>query len=177
MSKPEVVFVLGGPGAGKGTQCAKLVQQHNFVHLSAGDLLRAERASGSANAELINNYIVQGQIVPVEITVNLIKTAMKEYGWEQKRYLIDGFPRNADNHDGWCRVMQDDVNVTKCLFFEADEATLTARILERGKASGRADDNMESLIKRLKTFNEQSVPIVKMFDETKPGFVVRIDAL
>ena len=90
-------FVLGGPGSGKGTVCAKLVADYGFVHLSAGDLLRAERASGSANAELINNIIMKGEIVPVEITVNLIKKAMEENGWSQTKFLVDGFPRNQDN--------------------------------------------------------------------------------
>ena len=66
-------FVLGGPGSGKGTVCAKLVKEHGFVHLSAGDLLRAERDSGSSNGDLINTIIQNGQIVPVAITVNLIK--------------------------------------------------------------------------------------------------------
>ena len=74
--KPVCYFVLGGPGSGKGTVCASLVADHGFVHLSAGDLLRAERNSGSENAELINSIILKGEIVPVDITVNLIKNAM-----------------------------------------------------------------------------------------------------
>lgn len=64
---PAVVFVLGGPGAGKGTQCARIVEAHGYVHLSAGDLLRAERASGSAQGQMIEEYIREGQIVPVEV--------------------------------------------------------------------------------------------------------------
>merc|ERR1712166_1415061 len=75
--KATCYFVLGGPGCGKGTVCSKLVSEHGFVHLSAGDLLRAERNSGSKNAELINDIILKGEIVPVEITVNLIKVAMQ----------------------------------------------------------------------------------------------------
>jgi UMP-CMP kinase len=64
---PAVVFVLGGPGAGKGTQCARIVEAHGYVHLSAGDLLRTERASGSAQGQMIDEYIREGQIVPVEV--------------------------------------------------------------------------------------------------------------
>ena len=90
-------FVLGGPGSGKGTVCAKLVEEHGFVHLSAGDLLRAERDSGSPDGELINNIIMKGEIVPVDITVNLIKKAMEQNGWSETKFLIDGFPRNQDN--------------------------------------------------------------------------------
>merc|ERR1712217_484321 len=91
VKKPNVVFVLGGPGAGKGTQCSNLVKDFGVVHLSAGDLLRAERNSGSADAELINNYIKEGKIVPVEITVGLIKRAMrKEMAQNLWRYFCDG---------------------------------------------------------------------------------------
>lgn len=59
--------------------------------------------------------------MPVEITVNLVKDAMKKAGWEGKRFLIDGFPRNADNYAGWNTVMGEEVNTSKCVFFEADE--------------------------------------------------------
>jgi UMP-CMP kinase len=87
--------------------CGKIVDEFNFVHLSAGDLLRAELASGSANAELIQTYIDDGKIVPVEITVTLIKNAMKEAiaaTVPKNRFLVDGFPRNEDNLHGWTKV-------------------------------------------------------------------------
>lgn len=85
---------IQGPGAGKGTQCAKLVKEFEFVHLSAGDLLREERnRPGSAYGELINNYIAEGQIVPMEITIALLHAAMVKSG--SKRFLIDGFPRKV----------------------------------------------------------------------------------
>ncbi|KAG8014011.1 UMP-CMP kinase, partial [Nibea albiflora] len=79
MMKPQVVFVLGGPGAGKGTQCSKIVEGYGYTHLSAGDLLREERArEGSEFGQLIANYIKEGKIVPVEITINLLRKAMEE---------------------------------------------------------------------------------------------------
>lgn len=77
--KPKVVFVLGGPGAGKGTQCQKIVEKFGFIHLSAGDLLREERArEGSEYGQLIENYIKNGKIVPVEITCSLLENAMNK---------------------------------------------------------------------------------------------------
>lgn len=72
-SKYEIVFVLGGPGAGKGTQCALLVERHGLVHLSAGDLLREERNRGTELATMINTYIKEGKIVPAEVTVGLLR--------------------------------------------------------------------------------------------------------
>lgn len=90
-----VIFVLGGPGSGKGTQCAKLVKDYGFTHLSAGDLLRAEQArEGSKYGQLIADYIKAGDIVPQEVTLALLEQAMRES--ESKKFLIDGFPRKMD---------------------------------------------------------------------------------
>jgi len=96
---PIVVFVLGGPGAGKGTQCQNIVQNFGFVHLSAGDLLRSEISSGSTNGQMISTMIKNGQIVPSEVTVGLLEKAMKESG--KSKFLIDGFPRNEENNGSW----------------------------------------------------------------------------
>ena len=174
-TKPYVFFVLGGPGSGKGTQCARMVETYGFAHLSAGDLLREERDSGSETAQLINQYIVEGKIVPVEITCQLLKKGMEKNGWNTKKFLIDGFPRNQDNFDGWFRAMGDIVEVPFILFMDADEDTMINRILERSKTSGRNDDNIESLKKRFVTFNTETLPIVEKF-ETE-GKTKRINAL
>lgn len=95
----QVVFVLGGPGSGKGTNCAKLVETFGFIHLSAGDLLREERQSGSELAEMINTYIAEGKIVPAEVTVRLLHNAMEKSG--KKKFLVDGFPRDLMNLQCW----------------------------------------------------------------------------
>ena len=94
-----VLFVLGGPGAGKGTQCSRLVSTHGFAHLSAGDLLRAEQSRpGSDFGELISTCIKDGTIVPMEVTIKLLENAMRDEMTARgtKRFLIDGFPRKMD---------------------------------------------------------------------------------
>ena len=125
-------FALGGPGAGKGTQCARLVADHGFVHLSAGDLLRAEKESGSETATLIENYIAEGKIVPVAITCGLIKKAMESHGWASGKFLVDGFPRNEDNYLGWNEVMGESIHLAGVLHFTADEQALIERVMQRG---------------------------------------------
>ena len=153
---PRVLFVLGGPGAGKGTQCALLAERYGFAHLSAGDLLREERLRGGPVAEMIEATIRDGRIVPVEVTVGLIKAAMAASSCG--KFLVDGFPRNFDNVGGWERVMGDTVVVDGVLQYEAPEDVLVARLLERGKSSGRSDDNEESIRKRLRTYLESTLP-------------------
>ena len=167
-------FVLGRPGAGKGTQCAKLVSEYGFVHLSAGDLLRAEKArEGSEYGQLIDQIIKEGKIVPVDITCNLIRNAMVAAGWAEKKFLVDGFPRNQDNYDGWARIMGEDVEIVYCLHFDCNEEELTKRIMERSASSGRTDDNPETLLKRFKQFDEEGKPIIDIF--AKEGKVRQIN--
>ncbi|XP_036410098.1 UMP-CMP kinase [Megalops cyprinoides] len=176
--KPQVVFVLGGPGAGKGTQCAKIVENYSYTHLSAGDLLRAERGrEGSEFGQLIDNYIKEGKIVPVEITINLLRKAMEEtmqQDSERFRFLIDGFPRNQDNLQGWCKVMEGKADVKFVLFFNCSNEVCIDRCLERGKSSGRTDDNRESLEKRIQTYLYSTRPVIEQYE--KQGKVHTVDA-
>lgn len=171
---PEVVFVLGAPGAGKGTQCSLISKEYGFVHLSAGDLLREERQRpGSEYGEMIEEKIRNGEIVPVEVTCSLLHKAMQASG--KSRFLVDGFPRNKDNLDGWERVMSDKTNLLFILFFECQRDLCTERCLGRGAAgSGRSDDNLESLKKRFNTYISDTVPIIDHYD--KMGLVRRINA-
>merc|ERR1711879_121185 len=173
MAKPNVVFVLGAPGAGKGTQCANIVDKFGFVHLSAGDLLRQERKSeGSQYGELIEHHITNGTIVPVAITCSLLERAMKES--EKNDFLIDGFPRNEDNLNGWNEAMGGKVNLKFVLNFECGQEACIERCLKRGATSGRSDDNEESLKKRFVTFQNATKPIIEHFE--KQDLVKTIDA-
>ncbi|KAF2658251.1 UMP-CMP kinase-like protein [Lophiostoma macrostomum CBS 122681] len=169
-----VIFVLGGPGAGKGTQCAKLVADFGFKHLSAGDLLREEQdRPGSEFGEMIKSYIKEGTIVPMEVTVQLLENAMRHTidTDNKKLFLIDGFPRKLDQ----AHAFEHSVVPSKfTLFFDCPEDVMQERLLKRGETSGRADDNMESIKKRFRTFVETSMPVVDEF-ETQ-GKVVKVSA-
>ncbi|XP_053841085.1 UMP-CMP kinase isoform X3 [Vidua macroura] len=176
--KPVVVFVLGGPGAGKGTQCARIVEKYGYTHLSAGDLLRDERKRpGSQYGELIENYIKEGEIVPVEITISLLKRAMDQTmaaNSQKNKFLIDGFPRNEDNLQGWNKTMDGKADVSFVLFFDCDNEICIGRCLERGKSSGRSDDNRESLEKRIHTYLQSTKPIIDLYE--RMGKVRKVDA-
>ncbi|KAJ5902353.1 hypothetical protein N7495_002881 [Penicillium taxi] len=163
-----VVFFLGGPGSGKGTQSANLVKDYGFVHLSAGDLLRAEQVrQGSEYGEMIKTYIREGKIVPMEVTVALLSNAMAESlatapppAGTKARFLIDGFPRKLDQ----AVFFEKTVCVSELvLFLDCPEDVMEARLLKRGETSGREDDNAESIRKRFRTFVETSMPVVEDF--------------
>ncbi|KAF2759224.1 UMP-CMP kinase-like protein [Pseudovirgaria hyperparasitica] len=174
-SKDEatVIFVLGGPGAGKGTQCAKLVEDYGFKHLSAGDLLREEQdRPGSEFGDLIKSYIADGKIVPMEVTVQLLENAMRaSIDSGNNKFLIDGFPRKMDQAVAFEETV---VPSSFTLFFDCPEDVMEKRLLNRGKTSGRADDNIESIKKRFRTFIETSMPVVDHFEAE--GRVVKIKA-
>jgi UMP-CMP kinase len=168
--------VLGGPGAGKGTQCARLVHDYHFTHLSAGDLLRAEQdRPGSQYGQLIRDCIKNGDIVPMEVTVALLENAMRDTiaasGSKRGKFLIDGFPRKMDQALKFEEVV---CPARLVLFYDCPEAQMEARLLERGKTSGRADDNAESIRKRFRTFVETSMPVVNHYDAESR--VVKVDA-
>lgn len=175
---PKVLFVLGGPGAGKGTQCDKIVTKFpQWAHVSAGDCLRAERNDPSSrDGELINATIKEGKIVPCAITVRLLQKAMDSKMAEEGKthFLIDGFPRDLENAQGWEEVMGADASVCGVLFYEVAEEELQRRLLSRGETSGRIDDNMESIRKRFATHRDATMPIVESFRAR--GMLFTIDA-
>ncbi|ORZ16426.1 adenylate kinase-domain-containing protein [Absidia repens] len=160
-----VVFVLGGPGAGKGTQCDRLKKDYDFVHLSAGDLLREEQnREGSKYGELIKHYIKEGLIVPMEVTIALLEQAMRESMEKDNkhRFLIDGFPRKMDQA---LKFEEAVVPSKMVLYFECPEQVMLERLLKRGESSGRSDDNIDSIKKRFRVFKETSFPVIEAFEK------------
>lgn len=178
-SQHRVVFVLGGPGAGKGTQSEKIVENYKCIHLSVGELLRDERQRGdkSPHAELIESCLVAGKIVPVEISLNLLRNAMDSTCHDAKSgkgnsygapiFLVDGFPRNFDNLSGWTREMPEFAAVIGSLVYDCPIDILEQRILSRAETSGRSDDNLDSARKRFQTFQTQTMPVVRALEEVE----------
>ena len=113
--------------------------------------------------------MVKGQIVPVEISLQLVKNAMadssQEYGYGAPIFLVDGFPRNFDNLQGWTREMPNDAAVIGSLVYDCPIEILEERILARAETSGRSDDNLESARKRFDTFQQQTMPVVQALEE------------
>lgn len=162
-NKPRIVFILGGPGAGKGTQCDIMINKYGYTHLSTGDLLREFIKTDCEEAAKIRELMAEGKLVSSEMLVNIIKRNIFKDGPNNKIYLIDGFPRSAENYEAWKKIFGDDVEVRTLIYLECSLETLEARLLERGKSSGRVDDNIEAIRKRFKTYSDQTLPFLEYY--------------
>lgn len=173
--KPNVVFVLGAPGAGKGTMCELAESQLGWTHFSIGDLLRAEQEAGGPNAAIIKEFVTAGKLVPNEITVTLLKSAMERVTRTtgNTNFLLDGFPRSFSNLEAWYEIFGRETELPKMLYFECPYAVLEKRILGRAPFSGRSDDNVESMKLRFDTFKAETLPTVELF--RSKGKCVEID--
>ncbi|KAE8657195.1 UMP-CMP kinase [Hibiscus syriacus] len=164
---PFITFVLGGPGSGKGTQCIKIVETFGFTHLSAGDLLRREIASNSADGAMILNTIKEGKIVPSQVTVKLIQKDMESS--DNDKFLIDGFPRTEENRVSFDQIISVEPNVV--LFFDCPEEEMVKRVLNRNQ--GRVDDNLETIKKRLQVFEALSLPVINYYSQRGKLYTIK----
>ncbi len=163
--KPNVVFVLGGPGAGKGTICELAESQLGWTHLSTGDLLREARDAGGPTAAVIEDFAAAGKLVPNEIVVNLLKHTMERVTRTtgKRNFLLDGFPRSLSNLEAWHEVFGYESELPVMLYFECPYPVLEKRIMSRAPYSGRSDDNIESIKLRFETFRAETLPTVEYF--------------
>ncbi|MCP9265209.1 ATP:UMP phosphotransferase [Dirofilaria immitis] len=159
-----------GPGSGKGTQCDKIVAKYGLTHLSSGDLLRAEVKSGSPRGSELNKLMENGQLVPLEVVLDLVKEAMLQaIAKGSKGFLIDGYPREVKQGEQF----EDEIQPAKLvLFFDVSEDTLIKRCLHRAETSGRIDDNIDTIKKRLHTYVTATAPVIGYYE--KHGKLVKI---
>ncbi|KAG5325565.1 KAD1 kinase, partial [Pseudoatta argentina] len=168
----KTIWVIGGPGCGKGTQCDLMIKKYGFLHLSSGDLLRAEVASGSERGASLQNLMSKGLFVPTDIVLELIKEQMdkvREEGTTKTGFLIDGYPREKDQGI----LFEEKVcPVDLILFFDVANDTLNKRLLGRAAMSQREDDNQETIKKRIEIFNKKNNEIVEYYKDK----IIRINA-
>jgi len=159
-AKLPIVWVLGGPGCGKGTQCDKIVAKYGYTHLSSGDLLREEVQSGSERGKQLTAIMEKGDLVPLAVVLDLLAEAMLKRLGGSKGFLIDGYPREV------AQGQEFEKEIAPCawiLYFEVSDETMTQRLLKRAETSGRADDNAETIKKRLVTFHKHSEPVIEAY--------------
>ncbi|MCP4098537.1 MAG: AAA family ATPase [Planctomycetaceae bacterium] len=160
-----IVFVLGGPGTGKGTMCELAELQLGWTHLSTGVLLRDEIEAGGPNAQVIEQSLADGQLVANEIVLKLLQQAIENTirTTGKTNFLLDGFPRSLGNLDGWYDLFGRETELPKMLYLDCPYEVLEKRIMGRSKYTGRNDDNLESMKLRFDTFREETLPTVELF--------------
>ena len=158
------LVLFGKPGAGKGTQAAFLKDKYNLVHISTGDLLRAEKEKGTELGKIAESYSKRGMLAPDEITIKVLEKEVESHP-EAEGFLFDGFPRTLAQAEVLDAFLESKgMRIHGTLGLEADEEALIPRIIERGKVSGRTDDQDEEKIrKRFSEYNEKTAPLIAFY--------------
>jgi len=166
-------IILGGaPGSGKGTISEIICEKYGLQHLSTGDVLRAEIKSGSALGQEIDAIISKGNLVPDAKMIDLIEHFLNSLQPDCKGVIFDGFPRTVDQAKALTELLkQHQMDVIMLDLYAADE-TIIARLLHRGETSGRADDNLETIQKRLQVYNTQTKPVCEYYMNLRKYFQI-----
>ncbi|XP_044848963.1 adenylate kinase isoenzyme 1 isoform X4 [Mauremys mutica] len=171
LKNSKIIFVVGGPGSGKGTQCERIVQKYGYTHLSTGDLLRAEVNSGSERGKKLSAIMEKGELVPLDTVLDMLRDAMVAKVDVSKGFLIDGYPREVKQGEEFEKKI---APPTLLLYVDAGKDTMVKRLLKRGETSGRVDDNEETIKKRLDTYYKATEPVITFYE--KRGIVRKLNA-
>lgn len=165
------LILFGPPGSGKGTQSEKLISKYGLKHLSTGDLLRSEIAGQTPLGLEAKNFMDKGQLVPDEVVIGMISSAL-DANPEAAGFLFDGFPRTEAQAEALDKLLKlKKTSIHLMLALEVSEEELVSRLLNRGKTSGRSDDNNEVVIRaRIAEYHKKTSAVAdyyKKFDKVK----------
>lgn len=160
------IILFGPPGAGKGTQSTKIVEQYNLLHLSTGDMLRSEIAAGTELGLKAKSIMDAGELVSDDVVIGIVESRLKSNP-DVGGFLFDGFPRTVEQADALDKMLKDNgLPRAYVVALEVNDEELVQRLLERGKTSGRPDDQNEALIRRrIKEYNEKTSPVADHYDQ------------
>lgn len=157
------IILSGAPGSGKGTQSALLVKQYGLKHLSTGDVLRAEIKTGSELGQQIDALISKGNLVPDEMMYGVIEKYIASLPKHCKGTIFDGYPRTVAQAISLTALLKKYQMEAIMIDLMVDEQLLIQRLLERGKVSGRADDNLNTIRHRIAVYHQQTEPIAHYY--------------
>ena len=161
------IVIFGAPGSGKGTQSERIVEKYGINHISTGDVLRAEIRNGTELGKTAKGYIDQGQLIPDELMIDILASVFDSFK-DSKGVIFDGFPRTIAQAEALKKMLAErgqDVSVMVDL--DVPEEELMVRLIKRGKDSGRADDNEETIKKRLHVYHSQTAPLIDWYKNEK----------
>ena len=158
------LILFGKPGSGKGTQASLIKNKYNLVHISTGDVFRKNMSNKTDLGMLAKGYMEKGELVPDEVTVNMLKEEL-EYHLPCEGFIFDGFPRTSYQAEKLDALLTKySLNIHLTIALDVDNETLIKRLLNRGKSSGRADDQSEDKInKRLQEYEKKTKPLIEFY--------------
>jgi len=157
------IILCGAPGSGKGTQSAFIAQKYGVQHLSTGDVLRAEIAKGTELGQQIDSLISKGNLVPDEMMNGVIDNYIASLPADCKGTIFDGYPRTVAQAQALTKMLAKYGMDAIMIDLMVDEQLLIQRLIERGKVSGRADDNLNTIRHRIAVYHQQTEPIAHYY--------------
>ena len=156
--------MFGGPGSGKGTQSEKLIEKYGLHHISTGDVLRKHIKNETDLGKIAKKYIDEGQLIPDELMINILDDVLEKEAQDKPGVIFDGFPRTIPQAEALKQLLNKrGKELHAVVGLEVPEEELVARLINRGKMTGRTDDNEETIKKRLKVYHEQTTPLKEYY--------------
>lgn len=154
------IVLFGAPGSGKGTQSAHLIDKYGLYHISTGELLRDHIKRGTELGKTADKYISKGQLIPDELMIDILDHTLDNAAKDKAGVVFDGFPRTIPQADALKKLLQKrGTDLHAVIGLEVPEEELVERMLNRGRETGRADDNPETIKNRLKVYHDQTHPL------------------
>lgn len=157
------IIIFGPPGSGKGTQSEKIIEKYGLVHISTGEILRREIKEDSDLGKIAKSFIDKGELVPDQTIIEMLEKKLESLN-NVKGLIFDGFPRTVDQAAALKEMLHrhgEEVDIM--LNLEVDRQELIERLLKRGQISGRSDDNLETIEKRIRVYEERTFPVIDFY--------------
>ncbi len=160
------LVLFGAPGSGKGTQSAKLIDQYGLYHISTGELLRDQIARGTELGKIADSYISRGQLIPDDLMIQILEEVLDSHASEKNGVVFDGYPRTIPQAKALREMLQRrGTDLHAVIGLEVPEEELIERMLKRGRDTGRADDNLETIKNRLDVYHHQTCPLREYYQK------------
>lgn len=157
------IVIFGAPGSGKGTQSDKMIEKYGLNHISTGDVLRSEIKKGTELGKTAASFIEKGNLIPDELMVSILASVYDSFG-DHKGVIFDGFPRTIPQAEALKKMLNERGDkVAAMIELDVPEDELMKRLILRGQQSGRADDNEETIKKRLVVYHSQTQPLIEWY--------------
>ena len=160
------IVLFGPPGAGKGTQSENIIKKYQLSHLSTGDLFRKHLGEGTDLGKLAQKYMDDGNLVPDSVVIDMVKDKIASTK-DAKGFIFDGFPRTTPQASALDEMLKDfDTSISGMIALDVPDDELRTRLLERGKTSGRVDDqNVDKINNRIQVYKDETIPVADFYSE------------